>query len=313
MKVLFFTAIIIAFADIGFCRAKSIRKLQEDSDFNLLNLFDAVCVDGPKYIERRIPNIKMTAENAISPDVGLTYTFGSATWRIGYQEVCDSDVSRFFVCLEANIQGFIPKVLQISNAVITDNGPVVADFSSKLDRDEPFFRGCQDISEDAWLRMIRNPDEHYIRASPGFPVGNNVIRGQIWQAFPALLENEQTVAPFNNTVSGATGRARINVEEGGQAIFFDATIGQFDPDVAKLARGEEGENGIIVLNFSSLKIGTGRFLGSLTIDELGISEQVVIEMIADPGLYYFTFQGGEQAPEAFTSIRGQVYPYNAQF
>jgi len=292
------------------------RKLEDsssDNDFSLLTLFDAVCVDGPKYIERLIPNIKMTSENAIAPDVGLDYTFGSATWRIGYQEICDSDDARFFVCLEANIQGFIPKVLQISNALITDNGPVVADFSSKLDRDEPYFRGCQDVSEDAWLRMIRNPDEHYIRASPGFPADDSVIRGQIWQAFPARLENEQTVAPFNNTVSGASGRARINVEAGGTVVFFDATISQFDPDVAKLARGEEGENGIIVLNFSSLKIGTGRFLGSLTIDELGVSEQAIIEMIADPGLYYFTFQGGEQAPEAFTSIRGQVYPYNAQY
>lgn len=158
MKASFFAAIIIAFADIALCRAKSMRKLQsEDNDFSLLTLFDAVCVDGPKYIERLIPNIKMTPENAIAPDVGLDYTFGSATWRIGYQEVCDSDDARFFVCLEANIQGFIPKVLQISNAVITENGPVVADFSSKLDRDEPYFRGCQDVSEDAWLRMIRNP------------------------------------------------------------------------------------------------------------------------------------------------------------
>lgn len=313
MKVSFFIAGTIAlFADVAFCRTNTLRKMDEDV-VNPFQMFDAVCVDGPKYIDRRIPNIKMTPENVISPDVGLQYTFASATWRVGYQEVCDSDVSRFFVCLQADIQGFIPKVLQISNAKINANGPVVADFSSDLDPNDPYFSGCQDVSEDDWLRMIRNPDEHYIHASPGFPTAERAIRGQIWQAFPALLSNDQTVAPFNETVSGASGRARINVEEGGKVIFFDATIAQFDPEVAKLARGNEGENGIIVLNFSSLKISPGRFLGSLTVDELGVSEEVVIEMIADPGLYYFTFQGGDTAPEAFTAIRGQVYPYNAAF
>jgi hypothetical protein len=240
----------------------------------------------------------------------LTYTFGAATWKVGYQTICGQDEPLHFTCLDANLQGFVPEVLQIASGKINEVGTVIADFSPALSNTEPRFRGCAELLLDDWLHMIRNPDEHYIRASPGGVAENYAIRGQIWQAFPALLSNDQVVAPFDTVVEGATGRVRVSVEEGGNRVFFDATVIGFDPVVAKLAQGDPGENGIIVLNFSSTKIGEGRFLGSLTIDELGVSYQHVVEMLADPGLYYFTFQLGTEAPAAYTSIRGQVYPYN---
>jgi len=322
MKIFSLVLSIAAMASgqrIGAAQEQKHRRTQADGNTNVLEMYndltsyDEICVDGPRIIERKIPYIKLTPENAIEPDIPLSYTFGAATWTVGYQKLCDRDEPLHFTCLDANLQGFVPEILQIANGKINEVGRTIADFSPALSNREPRFRGCAEVLEDEWLDLIRNPDEHYIRASPGPPAGDYVIRGQIWQAFPALLSNDQVVAPFDTTIDGASGRARINVEEGGNRIFFDATIDGFDPEVAKVSRGDEGENGVIVLNFSDTKIGKGRFLGSMTLEELDVDHQVIIEMIADPGLYYFSFQGGTTAPEAFTSIRGQVYPYNADW
>ena len=143
-----------------------------------------------------------------------------------------------------------------------------------------------------------------MNAIAGGTAGNRGIRGQLVQSFMAILENQQTVAPYDTVIPGASGRSTMTVEAAGQVICFDATINGFDPELARLYFGQTGSNGNIVFDFSAAKVGAGRFLGCLPIETLGIGVQTVDEILADSYLYYMEFR--VSASKSSPTIRGQL-------
>lgn len=142
-------------------------------------------------------------------------------------------------------------------------------------------------------------------ASPG-GVGPRAIRGQLLQGFMTKLSNDLTVAPYNNVVPGASGMSMLTFENEGTMACFDATINGFDPVLAHVHFGQPGSNGPIFFDFSSVKVEMGRFLGCISILDLGHTQQSVCELLADGYLYYFEFHQSDTEPGIFTTIRGQL-------
>lgn len=148
-----------------------------------------------------------------------------------------------------------------------------------------------------------------MNASPG-DVGERGVRGQLIQGFSTMLANNQTVAPYNVVVPGASGMATVTFENGATTACFDATINGFDPTVAHLHFGQPGSNGPILFDFSQVSVTNGRFLGCLSVADLGQTPQSVCELLADSYLYYFDFHLSDTEPGIFTTIRGQLPQVN---
>lgn len=144
-----------------------------------------------------------------------------------------------------------------------------------------------------------------MNASPG-GVGERAVRGQLLQGFRTKLGNEQTVDPFNAVVPDASGMATVTFENGGTIGCFDATVNGFDPALAHIHFGQPGMNGPRFLDFSSVRVTSGRFLGCIPVAELGLTPMSVCELLADGYLYYFDFHLSATEPGIFTSIRGQM-------
>lgn len=148
-----------------------------------------------------------------------------------------------------------------------------------------------------------------MNASPG-GVGERAVRGQFIQGFSAMLSNEQTVAPYNVVVPGASGMSTVTFENGATTVCFDSTINGFDPAVAHLHFGQLGSNGPIFFDFSDVRVTSGRFLGCLSVAELGQTPDSVCELLADGYIYYFDFHLSDTEPGVFTTIRGQLPQVN---
>jgi hypothetical protein len=136
--------------------------------------------------------------------------------------------------------------------------------------------------------------------------GTHGIRGQLVQGFKASLQNQQTVTPYDNVIPDASGTASMTVESAGEIVCFDASIDGFDPMLAHLRFGEIGTNGNLVIDFSSTKVGTGRYLGCVPIGRLGIDIATVLAILAHGDSYYFEFHDAESEPDFYTTIRGQL-------
>ena len=136
--------------------------------------------------------------------------------------------------------------------------------------------------------------------------GTHGIRGQLVQGFQAVLQNQQTVAPYDNVIPDASGTASMTVESAGQIICFDASIDGFDPRLAHLRVGEVGTNGNLVIDFSTTKVGTGHYMGCVPIGRLGIDTTTVLAILAHGERYYFEFHDSESEPDFYTTIRGQL-------
>jgi hypothetical protein len=61
-----------------------------------------------------------------------------------------------------------------------------------------------------------------------------------------------------------------------------------------------------IFNYSSTKIGPGRFFGCATLEELGVTIDDVVKLLTDPEMYYFDCHLTSEEPSIFTSIRGQL-------
>lgn len=148
-------------------------------------------------------------------------------------------------------------------------------------------------------QVASNPDSLFFQG----------IRGQVLQAFTAPLSPEQSIAPFMG-VEGASGTATVRFESGGTVLCFDASIDGFDPMIAHLNFAAENVNGPVILDFSSTRVGTGRFFGCLTIAELGIDIEAAKSILADGYIYNFDFHEGEAPPDFdFTEMHGASIPY----
>lgn len=132
------------------------------------------------------------------------------------------------------------------------------------------------------------------------------IRGQLVQGFTAVIQLVQTPPPNRNVVHGASGKASISVESAGQVICFDANINGFDSSKAQLHAGEMESKGILVMDLSPIKVGTGRFFGCRSIETLGIDIQTVLRFLADGEGYYLEFPLDEVQEDLRASLRGQL-------
>ena len=161
------------------------------------------------------------------------------------------------------------------------------------------------------LASLLDQELHYVNAHLGGdpPTILQSIRGQFVQSFSAELENKQTIAPFNMTVEGASGMAKVTFEAAGTVACFDVSIMEFDPALGHVHTAVAGTNGPRIFNYTDLKVGPGRFFGCKTIADLNVTVVDVAMILKMPQMYYFDYHLTGVAPEIFTSIRGQ-FPMN---
>ena len=136
---------------------------------------------------------------------------------------------------------------------------------------------------------------------------NRAIRGQLRQRLRTTVVPSEEVSPFMGK-AGASGIATISFEAAGTVICIDATVKGFAPVLAHLHNAKVGFNGGVVVNFSSMMVAPGRFLGCGTLSELGVTNALVAQTIlADPSDFYFNFHLGASGTSDFNvAIRGQL-------
>ena len=130
---------------------------------------------------------------------------------------------------------------------------------------------------------------------------NRAIRGQLRQRFRTGVVPSEEVSPFKGK-SGASGDATISFESAVKLICIDATIKGFNPVLAHLHNGNAGSNGDVVVDFSSMKVAPGRFLGCASTSVL-----LATKILENPESFYFNFHLGEpNTGDFFVAIRGQL-------
>ena len=108
------------------------------------------------------PRIKLLPGNEISPFIGVPSAFGIAQVTLDYNHSRTS--AKWKVCIKTTVLGFSPGLLHIHKGKLSENGGVVADFSSMLKQDA-FFDGCVVISQ-ATYDDIRLYPVRKLRAVP---------------------------------------------------------------------------------------------------------------------------------------------------
>jgi hypothetical protein len=91
-----------------------------------------------------LPRAKLAPTNEISPFIGVPSAFGIAQVRLDFNPSRTS--AKWKVCVKTTVLGFFPGLLHIHKGKLSENGGVVADFSSMLKQDA-FFDGCVVISQ----------------------------------------------------------------------------------------------------------------------------------------------------------------------
>ena len=105
------------------------------------------------------PEIKLIPQNEVKPLRGVEYASGIAILQLDYNALRTSD--RWRVCLQTDVQGFIPNVLGVYKGKIHEPGAAaVIDFSSMLRENDPFFDGCQRVSSTLFNEIRENPVRH---------------------------------------------------------------------------------------------------------------------------------------------------------
>ena len=117
-----------------------------------------------------LPRIKLTPSNEISPFIGVPSSAGIAQVTLDFNPSRSS--ANWKVCIRTTVLGFFPGLLHIHKGEISENGGVVADFSSMLKKDA-FFDGCVAISQSTYddirlkpVGMRRAVCDHYEPPNP---------------------------------------------------------------------------------------------------------------------------------------------------
>ncbi|KAI2505692.1 CHRD domain [Fragilaria crotonensis] len=256
--------------------------------------------------------IKLTQGNEVSPFIGVPFATGIATVKLDFKPSRTN--AKWKVCIQTNIIGFTPGLLHVHKGKISENGGAVVDFSDMLGS-SPTFSGCVSVAQSLYNDIKDNPlcvtgfvlcVNAHVAGDPT-SLFNRAIRGQVLQKFRTKVVPSEEVSPFKGK-SGASGFATVSFENAGKAICIDATITGFNPVLAHLHNAKSGSNGAVVVNFTSKKVATGRFLGCGTLSELGVTDSsLASKILANPSSFYFNFHLGNPDTSDFNvAIRGQL-------